>query len=191
MSVSQASQGRPQAHGRGLVDCRSCWRHRRGSPGAVNLTGCPSFRFTRSQAKSSGRRQAAAQRLDLVRSERRSGDHAQCARSTSDGTFKVVTGGSGDGAPAGEYKVRIEAPELPPDPKTKKTLFPSKYTDEDSSHIVVTVLPQENHLDPIRLEMTASVRRNVASHDAMSAGYPPPEIACSIQRQASPSGVSF
>ena len=27
-----------------------------------------------------------------------------------DGTFSLVTGGSGDGAPPGEYKVRIEAP---------------------------------------------------------------------------------
>ena len=30
----------------------------------------------------------------------------------SDGTFSLVTGGSGEGAPAGEYKVRIEAPQL-------------------------------------------------------------------------------
>jgi hypothetical protein len=69
-----------------------------------------------------------------------------------DGTFKVVTGGSGDGAPAGDYKVRIEAPEFHADPKSKKALFPFKYTDEDSSKIVVTVLPQENHLDPIVLK---------------------------------------
>src|SRR5262249_11421514 len=27
----------------------------------------------------------------------------------SDGTYSLVTGGSGDGAPAGEYKVRVEA----------------------------------------------------------------------------------
>ncbi len=72
---------------------------------------------------------------------------------SSDGTFKVVTGGSGDGAPAGDYKVRVEAPELfHPDPKTKKAIFPIKYTDEDSSNIIVTVLPQENHLDPIVLK---------------------------------------
>ena len=71
---------------------------------------------------------------------------------SADGTFKVVTGGSGDGAPSGEYKVRIEAPELQSDPKSRKSLFPFKYTDEDSSGIVVTVLPQENHLDPIVLK---------------------------------------
>ncbi len=74
------------------------------------------------------------------------------ANISSDGTFKVVTGGSGDGAPAGEYKVRIEAPEFHADRKSKKALFPFKYTDEDSSKIVVTVLPQENHLDPIVLK---------------------------------------
>jgi len=69
-----------------------------------------------------------------------------------DGTFSLVTGGSGEGAPAGEYKVRIEAPEFRPDPKTKKPLFPSKYTDEDSSKLIVTVRPQANQLDPFRLK---------------------------------------
>jgi hypothetical protein len=68
-----------------------------------------------------------------------------------DGSFSLMTGGSGEGAPSGDYKVRIEAPELRPDPRTRKTILPDKYTDEDSSGIVVTVLPKENHLDPIRL----------------------------------------
>ena len=70
----------------------------------------------------------------------------------SDGTFSLVTGGSGDGAPTGDYKVRIEAPGLRPDPKSKKSLFPSKYSDEDSSGLVVTVRPQANQLDPFRLK---------------------------------------
>jgi len=69
-----------------------------------------------------------------------------------DGSFSLVTGGSGEGAPAGEYKVRVEAPEFRPDPKTKKEIFPSKYSDEDSSKIEITVLPQENRLDPIQLK---------------------------------------
>ena len=43
-------------------------------------------------------------------------------------------------------------PNSVPDPKTKKGIFPAKYTDEDSSGIVVTVLPKENQLDPIRLK---------------------------------------
>ncbi len=74
------------------------------------------------------------------------------ANISPDGTFKVITGGSGDGAPPGDYKVRIEAPALQSGPKSKKSLFPFKYTDEDSSEIVVTVRPQENHLDPIVLK---------------------------------------
>jgi hypothetical protein len=73
------------------------------------------------------------------------------AKIAADGTFSLVTGGSGEGAPSGDYKVRIEAPEFRPDPKTRKTIFPFRYTDEDSSGIVVTVLPKENHLEPIRL----------------------------------------
>jgi len=71
---------------------------------------------------------------------------------SSDGSFSLVTGGSGEGAPSGEYKIRIEAPEFRPDPKTRKAIFPSKYSDEDSSGIVVMVLPKENLLDPIRLK---------------------------------------
>jgi hypothetical protein len=73
------------------------------------------------------------------------------AKIAADGSFSLVTGGSGEGAPSGDYKVRIESPELRPDPRTRKAIFASKYTDEDSSGIVVTVLPKENHLDPIRL----------------------------------------
>jgi hypothetical protein len=74
------------------------------------------------------------------------------AEIASDGTFSVVTGGSGEGAPLGEYKVRIETPAIRVDPKTKKPPFPFKYTDEDSSGIVITVLAQANHLDPITLK---------------------------------------
>ena len=68
-----------------------------------------------------------------------------------DGTFSLVTGGSGKGAPPGDYKVRVESPEFQASSKSRKTLFPSKYTDEDSSEIVVTVRPQANDLEPIRL----------------------------------------
>jgi hypothetical protein len=72
----------------------------------------------------------------------------------SDGTFSLVTGGSGDGAPPGEYKVRVEAPQLPkaaPRSKTKP-VFPLKYTDEDSSGLVITVRAESNRLDPILLK---------------------------------------
>ena len=55
-----------------------------------------------------------------------------------DGTFSLVTGGSGDGAPPGEYKVRIEAPQFQQAvAKTrKKPVVPAKYNDEDSSGLV-------------------------------------------------------
>jgi hypothetical protein len=71
-----------------------------------------------------------------------------------DGTFSVVTGGSGEGAPAGDYKVRVEAPQLgTPAPRSrKKPVVPVRYTDEDSSGLVITVKPEANHLDPIVLK---------------------------------------
>ena len=74
------------------------------------------------------------------------------ARIGSDGTFSVTTGGSGEGAPAGEYKVRVESPQFNAKSKSKKARLPFKYTDEDSSGISVTVRPQVNQLDPIRLK---------------------------------------
>lgn len=72
----------------------------------------------------------------------------------SDGSFSLVTGGSGDGAPPGDYKVRVEAPQLPqPVAKVRrKAAFPQKYTDEDSSGLVITVRAESNRLDPIRLK---------------------------------------
>jgi hypothetical protein len=70
----------------------------------------------------------------------------------SDGTFSLVTGGAGEGAPAGEYKVRVDAPQLGAVPKGKKPPFPIKYADEDSSGLVVTVRAEPNHLEPIRLK---------------------------------------
>jgi hypothetical protein len=70
----------------------------------------------------------------------------------SDGTFSLVTGGSGEGAPPGEYKVRIEAPQLPAAPKRRKPPFPTKYTDEDSSGLQITVRAETNQLQPIRLK---------------------------------------
>jgi hypothetical protein len=72
----------------------------------------------------------------------------------SDGTFSVVTGGSGDGAPAGDYKLRVESPRLQQAATTskKKPPFPAKYGDEDSSGLVVTVRAESNQLEPIRLK---------------------------------------
>ena len=64
-----------------------------------------------------------------------------------------MTGGSGDGAPIGEYKVRIEAAAGSiSNPKSKKSLFPFKYTDEDSSGLFVTVKAEPNQLEPFVLK---------------------------------------
>jgi hypothetical protein len=70
----------------------------------------------------------------------------------TDGTFSIVTGGSGEGAPAGDYKIRVESPRYQATQKAKKPLFPFKYTDEDSSGIVITVKPEANHLEPLVLK---------------------------------------
>ena len=69
-----------------------------------------------------------------------------------DGTFSIVTGGSGEGAPAGDYKIRVESPQYQATQKTKKPLYPFKYTDEDSSGIVITVKPEANQLEPLVLK---------------------------------------
>ncbi len=71
-----------------------------------------------------------------------------------DGTFALVTGGSGEGAPAGDYKVRVEAPQIQQgNPRSrKKPPFPSKYSDEDSSGLVITVRAESNQLEPILLK---------------------------------------
>jgi hypothetical protein len=70
----------------------------------------------------------------------------------TDGSFSIVTGGSGEGAPAGDYKIRVESPLSQATQKAKKPLYPFKYTDEDSSGIVITVKPEANQLEPIVLK---------------------------------------
>src|SRR5262249_38168987 len=71
-----------------------------------------------------------------------------------DGTFSLSTLGNDDGAGPGSYKVRTEpAPKDVEGPKGVKNLkFPSKYTDEDASGLLVTVKPEPNRLEPFRLK---------------------------------------
>jgi hypothetical protein len=69
-----------------------------------------------------------------------------------DGTFSLVTGGSGEGAPAGAYKVRIEAPPVASVGKATKSPFPDRYNDEDSSGVEIVVRAEANQLEPIRLK---------------------------------------
>jgi len=70
----------------------------------------------------------------------------------SDGTFSLLTGGSGEGAPPGDYKIRVEAPQLRTSQKSRKQPFPFKYTDEDSSGLIRTVRAEPNQLEPIQLK---------------------------------------
>lgn len=69
-----------------------------------------------------------------------------------DGTFSVTTGGSGEGVPPGEYKVRIEGKPAQTVGKTGKPPFPVRYNDEDSSGLLITVRAEPNQLEPIRLK---------------------------------------
>jgi hypothetical protein len=73
----------------------------------------------------------------------------------SDGTFKLSTYGTDDGAAEGTYKVRIEpvyddlakgkkgAPKMP---------YSTRFTDEDTSGLTAEVKPQDNKLPPFQLD---------------------------------------
>lgn len=74
----------------------------------------------------------------------------------ADGTFSLSTGASGEGAPPGEYKVRVEHDDVV---KTatkkgagKKPPYPPKYADEDGSGLTATVKAEPNQLEPFRLK---------------------------------------
>ncbi|MHC5540860.1 hypothetical protein ACYOEI_21775 [Singulisphaera rosea] len=77
------------------------------------------------------------------------------ARGTTgaDGGFELTTREPGDGALAGDYKVRLDPPpapsgvkKIPPPP------FPVAYTDEDLTDLTATVNPGANDLRPIQLQ---------------------------------------
>lgn len=75
----------------------------------------------------------------------------------SDGSFTLKSGESGEGAPAGDYKVRIEADPVKHVAGKRGAAalpFPSRYLDEDSSEITVTVKAEPNDLPPIKLSST-------------------------------------
>jgi hypothetical protein len=73
----------------------------------------------------------------------------------ADGTFKLTTGGRGEGAPAGEYKVKVE-PASSAIGKGHKPPFPVRYEDEDSSELTATVKPETNDLPPFTLSSKAA-----------------------------------
>jgi hypothetical protein len=74
----------------------------------------------------------------------------------ADGRFTIKTG-AGEGAPEGEYMVRIDPEVSAAGSKgpAKKGLsglpFPAKYADETTSDLKVTIKPGENNLEPIKL----------------------------------------
>ncbi len=71
----------------------------------------------------------------------------------SDGKFTLTTKTPGDGAVPGKYKVRVEPGAAGvKKSKTVKPPFPSKYLDEDSSTLVVTVKAEPTTLSPIELK---------------------------------------
>ena len=75
----------------------------------------------------------------------------------ADGTFTLKTGGIGDGAAEGRYKVKIEPDyaglKLPKKGKVAKAYpFAMKYLEEDTSGLVATIKPVENNLEPFTLK---------------------------------------
>jgi hypothetical protein len=84
----------------------------------------------------------------------------------SDGRFSIKSG-AGDGAPEGEYTVRIE-PEPQPGTagRAKKGAarlpFPAKYADDTASGLKVTVKPGENNLEPFKLVPGPSAARSAS-----------------------------
>jgi hypothetical protein len=75
----------------------------------------------------------------------------------SDGTFVLETGGSGEGAPPGDYRVRVEPEDTSllagkKAAQGRKLPFATKYLDEDSSGLTATVRADSNQLEPFRLK---------------------------------------
>ncbi len=78
------------------------------------------------------------------------------AKIQPDGSFSLVTGVSGEGAPPGEFKIRIEPSVTSVVGERKssgKTLpFPARYLDEDSSGLTASVKAEPTSLEPFRLK---------------------------------------
>jgi hypothetical protein len=70
----------------------------------------------------------------------------------SDGSFSLATKDLGEGAPEGEYKVRIESAATTGGGKASRSAVPAKYQDEDSSGLKVTVKAGPNDLPPFQLK---------------------------------------
>ena len=72
----------------------------------------------------------------------------------ADGSFSLKTGNGQEGAPAGEYKVRLEPTTLAAKKagKTASLPFPAKYADEDANTgLTATVKAEPTTLEPFKL----------------------------------------
>lgn len=79
----------------------------------------------------------------------------------ADGTFALTTVNEGDGAGPGEYLVRIISTLGKPGPRRSSvSLVPTKYSDEGSSGLTVTVKPETNTLEPFKLDDRKTARRS-------------------------------
>ena len=70
----------------------------------------------------------------------------------SDGRFSLTTRDPGDGAAAGNYKVRIDSPSNTTGTGKSKSLFPQKYSDIDNTDLAITVKAETTSLTPFVLK---------------------------------------
>lgn len=88
---------------------------------------------------------------------------------TADGSFTLSSGVSGEGAPPGEYKVKLEPDEtklkrLPKSAKPGSGLpFPGKYMDEETSQLTATIKAEDNKLQPFKLDNAPSEAQQASS----------------------------
>jgi hypothetical protein len=72
-----------------------------------------------------------------------------------DGRFELASTALGNGAPAGNYRVKIDpnsVPDLGARPSAKIPRIPRKYTEEDGVGLAVTVKAESNELRPFLLK---------------------------------------
>jgi hypothetical protein len=73
----------------------------------------------------------------------------------TDGSFKITTFNSADGAPEGEYVLTVswyKPVKVGPDMTSGPNVIPAKYTNAQTSDIVVKIAAGDNTLDPIQLK---------------------------------------
>lgn len=69
----------------------------------------------------------------------------------ADGSFTLKSGEQGEGAAAGEYRVKISSTLTTGTGKSLKRVVPLEYEDEDASQLKITVKEGSNDLPPIKV----------------------------------------